>query len=79
MEDIISSGVNTKVLLLSATPVNNDLKDLRNQIYFLTENDDTAYTPNLGIASIKDTLASAQSYFYLIGRKPRTIIKPRTC
>ncbi len=37
MDDIIKSGVRTKVLLLSATPVNNDLKDLRNQIYFLTE------------------------------------------
>jgi hypothetical protein len=32
MEDIIASGVNTKVLLLSATPVNNQLADLRNQI-----------------------------------------------
>jgi SNF2 family DNA or RNA helicase len=37
MEDIIQSGVKTKVMLLSATPVNNDLKDLRNQIYFVTE------------------------------------------
>ena len=32
MDDIIKSGVRTKVLLLSATPVNNDLKDLRNQL-----------------------------------------------
>ena len=30
MQDIIQAGVKTKVLLLSATPVNNDLKDLRN-------------------------------------------------
>jgi hypothetical protein len=29
MEDIIQAGVRTKVLLLSATPVNNDLKDLK--------------------------------------------------
>ena len=36
MEDIIQQGVKTKVLLLSATPVNNTLKDLRNQIYFIT-------------------------------------------
>jgi len=63
MEDIIQSGVKTKVLLLSATPVNNDLKDLRNQIYFLTENDDQTYESSLGIASIKDTLASAQRTF----------------
>jgi SNF2 family DNA or RNA helicase len=30
MDEIIKAGVRTKVLLLSATPVNNDLKDLRN-------------------------------------------------
>jgi len=29
LDDIIKSGVKTKVLLLSATPVNNDLRDLR--------------------------------------------------
>jgi len=63
MEDIIQSGVKTKVLLLSATPVNNNLKDLRNQIYFLTENNDGCFADNLGIASIKDTLASAQRTF----------------
>ena len=37
------SGVKTKVLLLSATPVNNDLKDLRSQIYFVTEGRDAAF------------------------------------
>jgi len=42
MDDIVKGGVRTKVLLLSATPVNNDLRDLRNQIYFLTENNDAA-------------------------------------
>ncbi len=63
MEDIIQTGVKTKVLLLSATPVNNDLKDLRNQIYFLTENDDQVFESSLGINSIKDTLASAQRTF----------------
>jgi hypothetical protein len=32
MQDIICSGVKTKVMLLSATPVNNTLTDLRNQM-----------------------------------------------
>jgi len=31
MDKVLKTGVNTKVLLLSATPVNNSLKDLRNQ------------------------------------------------
>ncbi|MDZ4159601.1 MAG: hypothetical protein U1B80_07410, partial [Anaerolineaceae bacterium] len=63
MGDIIQAGIKTKVLLLSATPVNNDLKDLRNQIYFLTENEDQSFIASLGITSIKDTLASAQRTF----------------
>ena len=63
MEDIIQSGVKTKVLLLSATPVNNDLKDLRNQIYFFTEDRDDAFRKSLGIVSLKDTLSTAQRTF----------------
>ncbi len=63
MEDIIKRGVKTKVLLLSATPVNNDLKDLRNQLYLLTEGRDDAFRESIGIASIKETLASAQRTF----------------
>jgi SNF2 family DNA or RNA helicase len=63
MEDIIQSGVKTKVLLLSATPVNNDLKDLRNQIYFVTEGRDAAFSQSFGIHSIKDTLNTAQKTF----------------
>ena len=64
MEDIIQSGIKTKVLLLSATPVNNNLKDLRNQIYFLTEGRDDAFAGEpFGIASLKKTLADAQRSF----------------
>jgi hypothetical protein len=69
MDDIIKSGVKTKVLLLSATPVNNDLKDLRNQIYFLTEGDDTAFKDTIGIGSLKDTLAAAQKTFTVWAKK----------
>lgn len=64
MEDIIQSGIKTKVLLLSATPVNNNLKDLRNQIYFLTEGRDDAFAGEpFGIDSLKKTLADAQRTF----------------
>jgi hypothetical protein len=49
MEDIISAGVKTKVLLLSATPVNNQLADLRNQISFTAFADTARYIyDNLG-------------------------------
>ncbi len=63
MDDVIKKGVKTKILLLSATPVNNDLRDLRNQIYFVTEGRDAAFAPDLSINSVKDTLATAQKTF----------------
>ena len=63
MEDIIQTGLKTKVLLLSATPVNNTLSDLRNQLYFITENIDHAFSESLGILSIKETLKVAQTNF----------------
>ena len=69
MDDIIKSGVQTKVLLLSATPVNNDLRDLRNQIYFLTEGEDAAFKDSIGVNSLKETLATAQKTFTLWAKK----------
>ena len=69
MDEIIKAGVRTKVLLLSATPVNNDLKDLRNQLYFLTEGSDRAFAETLGIGSLKETLAAAQKVFSFWARQ----------
>lgn len=69
MDDIIKAGVRTKVLLVSATPVNNDLKDLRNQLYFLTGGNDHAFAETLGIGSLKDTLTTAQKVFSIWARK----------
>jgi hypothetical protein len=62
MRKIIQEGVKTRVLMLSATPVNNRLSDLRNQIAFVTEGDDTALSEN-GIASIEATTRKAQTQF----------------
>lgn len=63
MEDIIKSGVKTKVLMLSATPVNNKMNDLKNQIAFITEGKDYALADNVGIKSIDVTLREAQRRF----------------
>ncbi|MDZ4819817.1 MAG: helicase-related protein [Planctomycetota bacterium] len=63
MSDVIKQGIKTKVLLLSATPVNTDLKDLRNQFYFLTEGRDDVFRESIGITSLKEALASAQRTF----------------
>ncbi|NVO31663.1 helicase-related protein [Hymenobacter lapidiphilus] len=63
LNDVIASGVKTKVLLLSATPVNNTLRDLRNQLYLITEGKDDALAATTGVANLGQTLKLAQSQF----------------
>jgi SNF2 family DNA or RNA helicase len=74
MQDIIQSGVRTKVLLLSATPVNNELTDLRNQLSFIAGGDvardnpaglaaDSFFQNSLDVASLRATTREAQKRF----------------
>lgn len=62
MRDIIQSGVKTKVLMLSATPVNNKMNDIKNQIQFITEGKDDAFK-SIGLNSIEVILRKAQLAF----------------
>ena len=62
MQEIIQAGVKTKVLMLSATPVNNRMNDLKNQVVFITEGSDAALEP-FGVKSIAHTLKEAQGKF----------------
>jgi SNF2 family DNA or RNA helicase len=62
MRKIVREGVKTRVLMLSATPVNNRMADLRNQIVFATEGDDAALLEH-GIGSIDATTRLAQKQF----------------
>jgi len=69
LDDILRAGVKTKVLLLSATPVNNTLRDLRNQLYLVSEGNDAAFAPSIGITSLGQTLKIAQQQFTLWAKK----------
>ncbi len=62
MRRIVRDGVKTRVLMLSATPVNNRMADLRNQIAFATEGDDGALADH-GVTSIDGTTRLAQKQF----------------
>ncbi|VTR97585.1 helicase-related protein [Tuwongella immobilis] len=62
MRKIIKEGVKTRVLMLSATPVNNRLADLKNQIAFATEGNDEALV-SIGISNIGATVRLAQTQF----------------
>ncbi|MEN6420724.1 MAG: helicase-related protein [Smithella sp.] len=63
MEKVVKSGVKTKVLMLSATPVNNTLRDLRNQIAYITEGREDALFETCNIKSVSATLENAQRNF----------------
>lgn len=62
MNDIIKAGVKTKVLMLSATPVNNRMNDIKNQIAFITEGNNSAFS-EVGIFSVEMVLKKAQTVF----------------
>lgn len=49
LEDVVRSGINTKVLMLSATPVNNDLSDLKSQLDLMVASKPDAFA-DLGVA-----------------------------
>ena len=63
LEEVIKEGAQTKVLMLSATPVNTSLIDLRNQIYLMTEKREAAFHKSLGISNIRALLGQAQRTF----------------
>ncbi len=63
LEEVVKSGVRTKVLMLSATPVNTSLSDLRNQIYLMTEKNRDAFREELGIGDLQTLFGVAQKQF----------------
>lgn len=64
MERVIKQGVKTKVLMLSATPVNNRFRDLRNQLALAYAGDESNWEGKLRIqGSIEDVFSNAQRVF----------------
>ncbi len=64
MNKIITAGVKTKVLMLSATPVNNKFTDLRNQIALAYEGNSEVLSQKLGTdKSIEEIFKQAQRSF----------------
>ncbi len=61
---VIRAGVRTKVLMLSATPVNNRFSDLRNQLALAYEGDSSLLSSKLKSAqSVEETFRRAQRAF----------------
>ncbi|WP_417607296.1 helicase-related protein [Oceanimonas baumannii] len=64
MNKVIREGVKTKVLMLSATPVNNRFTDLRNQLALAYEGDSSQLTKHLNTTkSVEQIFNQAQAVF----------------
>ena len=84
IDEVIGSGIKTKVLMLSATPVNNDLSDLKGQLDLVLASKPDAFL-DLGISSLATVIGDARRKFKdwlktggkdrdaLIGRLPPTL------
>ena len=64
MKKVIQAGVKTKVLMLSATPVNNNFSDLRNQLAIAYEDDSENLSQKLNTdRSVDEIFRQAQRAF----------------
>lgn len=64
MERVIKRGVTTKVLMLSATPVNNRFADLRNQLALAYEGESDRLSSKLAISTtVEEVFRRAQRVF----------------
>ncbi|WP_295880217.1 helicase-related protein [uncultured Thiohalocapsa sp.] len=71
MQRVIRAGVKTKVLMLSATPVNNRFSDLKNQLALAYEGETGALDEKLKIGrSVNQVFRQAQRAFNEWSRRP---------
>lgn len=71
MRKVIQEGVKTKVLMLSATPVNNRFTDLRNQLALAYEGDSENLTKKLRTdRSVEEIFRGAQAAFNAWSKLP---------
>lgn len=71
MRKVIQEGVKTKVLMLSATPVNNRFNDLRNQLALAYEGDSESLSKKLRTSkSVEEVFRNAQAVFNTWSKLP---------
>ena len=64
IEEILQkSKGDIKILLLSATPINNSFKDIRNQFKLMTKGENTGFTATLDVNNIESTFREIQTVF----------------
>src|SRR5690606_33017503 len=71
LNQILKRNEDAKVLLLSATPINNSLNDIRNQFKLMVCGDVRGYEESLGIRNLDYTFRTAQKVFNEWREDPR--------
>lgn len=74
MEEILAKNEDIKVLLLSATPINNSLTDIRNQFKLMVKGNIHGFDESLGIRNIDYSFRTAQKEFNIWRRDPYPLI-----
>lgn len=71
VEEILQkSKGDIKILLLSATPINNSFKDIRNQFKLMTKGEVTGFKDNLDVNNIEHTFREVQKVFNEWSKEP---------
>jgi superfamily II DNA or RNA helicase len=63
VEQILQKNQDVKVLLISATPINNSLNDVRNQFKLMVQGNVHGYETKLGVRNIDHSFKQAQTIF----------------
>ncbi len=63
IEEILKKNDDVKVLLLSATPINNSLNDIRNQFKLIVKGNPNGFDESLGIKNLDYSFRAAQKVF----------------
>lgn len=63
MENVLQPNEDIKVLLLSATPINNTLNDIRNQFKLMVQGNVHGYEESLGVRNLDYSFRTAQKAF----------------
>lgn len=63
VDQILKKNQDIKVLLISATPINNSLNDVRNQFKLMVQGDVHGYDSKLGVKNIDYSFKQAQTIF----------------
>ena len=63
VEEVLKKNEDVKVLMLSATPINNTLLDIRNQFQLMVRGNPQGFDESLGVRNLDFTFRSAQKAF----------------